>query len=201
VRQVLILPILCAFANLCGCTTIHSVGGGPDGEFYVAAHKSFVIFSGPSYVVRCKDVDPSSVETLSCERMFVSFEAAKLAPGVATHALFEHGQSAIHQDSTGRAVSAVPPEEPSYVDPSYTEGQTALPQAAFRVADAVYAATGRTRPTSDADLIAQATTVWNYVKEGKDQATIVAAAKKGIEALGPDASIEQILAVGVLQAP
>jgi hypothetical protein len=65
-----------------GCTTIHSVGGGPkDGEFYFAAQRTFLGIPGPTYVARCEEIkDPLGVE-LHCHRVLVGAEAGQLAPG------------------------------------------------------------------------------------------------------------------------
>lgn len=77
--------LLFAFAAMSpACTTIHAAGGGAaPGEFYVAAQKSYLIFPGPSYILRCEEIrDPMGVE-LTCTRMLTGAEAGQVAPGTA----------------------------------------------------------------------------------------------------------------------
>lgn len=68
-------------AILAGCTTIHGVGGGPsDGEFYVAAQRTYLGIPGKPYVVLCKEIrDPLGVQ-LDCRRVIDGPDLARLAP-------------------------------------------------------------------------------------------------------------------------
>lgn len=159
------------------------------------------MFSGPTYVVRCREIEQSSSRTLACERVLVASEAAKLAPGADLHASFARGPAQRRGPVQGGVRSSTEATgAPSAIEaaPAGPTG-SGLPQSAFRVANAVYAALGRARPDAESVLVADATAIWTYVKSGSTQEAVIAAAKIGMQTIGADASIEQILAVGIPQ--
>ena len=72
-------------ASLMGCTTVHSVGGGGNGDFYVVAQKSYIVFPGPTYVIHCSPTAPGA-GVVSCEQIATAEDFGPLAvPGASVN--------------------------------------------------------------------------------------------------------------------
>lgn len=76
-----------------------------------------------------------------------------------------------------------------------------LPASAYHITDTIYARMGRQRPAEDAAYLIDVQAVWEQAQRGYPASDLLAAAQRGLEKLGPDASIAELLAAGLAATP
>ena len=76
-----ILPRAAPVVFLCGCMTIHAVGGSATpGEVYVAAQTSALGFPGRPFILRCQDRPEGDTNRIDCERILDGKDLRELTP-------------------------------------------------------------------------------------------------------------------------
>lgn len=76
-----------------------------------------------------------------------------------------------------------------------------VPESTYQTTNLIYSRIGREKPASDAEYMRDVQAVSAHIQRGASPPDLLVAAARGAEQLGSSASIEEILAAGLSNAP